>query len=213
MAPGESRWPASLAVLAAFALQLLLPESLLPGPKWLPVGIEAALLATLIVVNPTRIHEGSKELRWVSTTLVVVLTLVNGATLCVLVKELLDSGSAIDGHRLIAFAVAVWSTNVIGFGVWYWELDRGGPIRRCRPDHGLPDFSFPQMDDPDLVRGARWHPRFGDYLYVSLTNSSAFSPTDALPLTLKAKALMSAQAIMSLTTIVVVCARAVNILK
>jgi hypothetical protein len=200
-------------VLSAFALQLALPESLLPGPKWLPVGIEAALLATLIVVNPTRIHEGSRELRWVSTSLVVVLTVVNGATLGVLVKELLDSGSPIDGRRLITSAVAVWSTNVIAFGVWYWELDRGGPIRRCRVDHGPPDLSFPQMDDPSLVRNHAWHPRFADYLYVSLTNSSAFSPTDALPLTLRTKGLMAAQALMSLTTIVLVGARAVNILR
>jgi hypothetical protein len=178
----------------------------------LPVGVEAALLATLIVVNPSRIHEGSKELRMVSTALVLVLTVVNGATLSVLVKELLDSGSAISGRRLIESAVAVWTTNVIAFGVWFWELDRGGPIRRCRTDHGLPDFSFPQMDDPDLVRGHAWHPRFADYLYVSFTNSSAFSPTDALPLTARAKGLMAAQALMSLTTIVVVGARAVNIL-
>lgn len=199
-------------MLAAFAFQLALPESLLPGPKWLPVGVEAALLATLIAVNPSRIHEGSRELRWVSTAMVVVLTAVNAVTLGVLVTELLDAGSSIDGRRLIVSAVAVWSTNVIAFGVWYWELDRGGPIRRCRVDHGLPDFTFPQMDDTDLVRGHAWHPRFADYLYVSVTNSSAFSPTDALPLTLKAKALMAAQAIMSLTTIVVVGARAVNIL-
>ena len=200
-------------MLVAFALQLALPESLLPGPKWLPVGVEAALLATLIAANPTRLHEGSRELRWASTSLAVVLVAVNGATLAVLVDQMLDAGSAIDGRRLIESAVAVWITNVIAFGVWFWELDRGGPIRRHRVDHGLPDFSFAQMNDPDLVRGHGWHPTFLDYLYVSLTNSSAFSPTDALPLTQRAKALMALQAVMSLATIVVVGARAVNILN
>jgi uncharacterized membrane protein len=100
---------------------------------------------------------------------------------------------------------------VIVFGLWFWELDRGGPGRRAEGVERNPDFLFPQMTSPDFAP-ADWRPGFFDYLYVALTNAAAFSPTDTMPMTLMAKALMSTQSLVSLLTVVVVAARAVNIL-
>jgi len=109
-------------------------------------------------------------------------------------------------------SIQIWLTNVIVFGLWYWEVDRGGPRVRCRPDHEEPDFLFPQMVTPDAAR-PRWTPTFLDYLYVSFTNATAFSPTDTMPLTLTAKAVMAVQEVAALATIGLVFARAVNILR
>jgi hypothetical protein len=117
-----------------------------------------------------------------------------------------------NGRLLIVSGAGVWLTNVIVFGLWYWEMDRGGPLKRRSEDHPAPDFLFPQMTNPGAARG-RWSPVFLDYLYVSLTNAAAFSPTDTMPLTTRAKALMGAEGLASLATIGIVAARAVNILR
>jgi hypothetical protein len=117
-----------------------------------------------------------------------------------------------NGRELIVASVGIWLTNVIVFGLWYWELDRGGPYARHREDHPEPDFLFPQMCTPGAGR-PDWAPGFTDYLYVSLTNATAFSPTDTMPLTPMAKLLMGGQAIASLLTVAVVASRAVNILS
>ena len=109
-------------------------------------------------------------------------------------------------------AIQIWLTNVIVFGLWYWELDRGGPGARCRENHREPDFLFPQMSTPAAAPPS-WAPRFLDYLYVAFTNATAFSPTDTLPLTAWAKVLMAIQSLASLLTVALVAARAVNILQ
>jgi uncharacterized membrane protein len=106
---------------------------------------------------------------------------------------------------------AIWITNVIIFALWYWELDRGGPVARSKAVHKYPDFMYPQMQAPDLAP-EHWEPTFLDYLYVSFTNATAFSPTDTMPLSRWAKMLMMAQASVSLATVALVIARAVNIL-
>jgi hypothetical protein len=116
-----------------------------------------------------------------------------------------------EGKPLILAAMQIWLTNVIVFGLWYWELDRGGPNARCHPHPRNPDFLFPQMGTPE-VAPLGWTPRFLDYLYLAFTNATAFSPTDTMPLTVLAKTLMAAQSIASLITVSVVAARAVNIL-
>jgi uncharacterized membrane protein len=105
----------------------------------------------------------------------------------------------------------IWLTNVIIFGLWYWELDRGGPGARCAPVHREPDFLFPQMVNPGTAPKG-WTPNFLDYLYVSFTNASAFSPTDTMPLTEMSKILMLVQSLASLLIVALVAARAVNIL-
>lgn len=209
---GETRWPAACAVVAAMLLQLRLPDKLTVGPWWLLPALEMLMLITLLIVSPTKFDETSREVRFVSLGLIAVVIGTNGTTLALLVNHLLRTGSEISGRSLVSSGVAVWFTGVLAFGLWFWEIDRGGPIRRCRPDHAAPDFWFTQMENPGCT-DKPWSPKFLDYLYLSLTNSSAFSPTDALPLTLRAKALMSLQALLSLTTILLVGARAVNILK
>ncbi len=209
---GETRWPAALAMVGALMLQIRLPEKLTVGPRWMLPAIEALVLVTLLIVSPTKFDETSRDVRFVSLGLIAILSIANATTLGLLMHNLLKSGSTLPGRSLIYSAVSVWLTGVIAYALWYWEIDRGGPSRRSRADHAPPDFWFPQMENPGVTRGV-WSPHFLDYLYVSVTNSSAFSPTDALPLTLRAKALMTAQSLTSLATIVVVGARAVNILK
>ena len=106
--------------------------------------------------------------------------------------------------------MAVWGTNTISFALWFWAVDRGGPVRRFRPNPPPPDFQFPQMENPQLAEPG-WAPHFFDYVYVSFTNSIAFSPTDAMPLTRRAKLMMLAESSVSSVTILLVAARAVNI--
>lgn len=193
-------------------LQFALPESLSFGPRWLLPAIESLLLISLIVANPTRLDHESRDVRYVSIGLLAAIFASNGSSLGLLLYELLQPDSAVAGRTLLSSAVVVWSTNVMAFGLGFWEIDRGGPIRRCTTDHDAPDLLFPQMESPAVSR-TPWSPRFVDYLYVSLTNSTAFSPTDALPLTHRMKALMTAQSLASIATVVIVGARAVNILR
>src|SRR5206468_843498 len=117
-----------------------------------------------------------------------------------------------NGPELIASGVLIWLTNFLIFGLWYWELDRGGPGRRAAGTDGAPDFLFPQMQD-DTIEPRDWRPRLLDYLYVSLTNASAFSPTDTMPLSPMAKGVMGLQSIVSLVTVGLIVSRAVNILS
>ncbi len=210
----EPRWPASLAVLAALALYGFLPDKLTFGPNWLIPALDLILLLPLSLVAPTRRQH---EPPWQRVAAVALIALVNAAnviSLILLVQELLQgkaNGKAIVGPQLLFSAILIWLTNVLVFALWYWELDRGGPDERSHPDHRQPDFLFPQMTTPHCTH-ALWAPTFLDYLYVSFTNATAFSPTDTMPLTPGAKALMLVQALASLLTIALVAARAVNIL-
>jgi hypothetical protein len=142
---------------------------------------------------------------------VAIVTVANLINLGLLVHVMV-SGHVSNGRELVFAAVAIWLTNVIVFSLWYWQLDRGGPQARHDPDHREPDFLFPQMTTPGSA-GPGWAPSFVDYFYVSFTNATAFSPTDTMPLTVAAKALMTAQSGASLLTIALVAARAVNILS
>jgi hypothetical protein len=210
MALGEPFWPAQLAAAVALALYLTLPHELIMGPRWLVPGVEGVLLAGLVVTTPTRHHSQSPRRRAV---IVALLGLVSAATLVslgLLAHYLLTGGGHVAGEPLIVAGGVLWLTTVLVFGIWFWELDRGGPGMRCHPDARRPDFLFPQMSQPDVAPG--WRPGFFDYLYTSLTNAAAFGPTDALPLTTMAKALMSAESLIALTTLVLVVSRAVNIL-
>lgn len=212
VSPGESRWPSVIAIGAIMILQLTMPDRLVLGSSWMIPVIEAMLLFALVVVGPTHLNAESRDLRLVALALIGVLIIADGSTLGLLVHQLLQADSNVSGRTLIYSAVAVWFTALVAFGLWFWEIDRGGPIKRCLPDHDPPDFLFPQMQSPATTLEP-WTPRFLDYLYLSFTNSTAFSPTDTLPLTHRAKALMAAQSLASVTTIVIVGARAVNILS
>ncbi|MGI9145319.1 MAG: hypothetical protein ACR2IK_02015 [Chloroflexota bacterium] len=206
----ESRWPASLAALAAVLLYVTLPERYTIGPAWLLPMLELALLGPLTLAVPTRHARETAAHRAASITLVALVSAANVASLILLVYSLLNGGQRA-GAELFFAAVQIWLTNVIVFGLWYWELDRGGPAARCRTNHRMPDFLFPQMSSPEAAP-PKWAPRFLDYLYLGFTNATAFSPTDTLPLTAWAKILMAIQSLTSLITVALVAGRAVNIL-
>ncbi|HLN06456.1 MAG TPA: hypothetical protein VK217_09270 [Acidimicrobiales bacterium] len=210
---GEPRWPAQIAILAAIALYFVLPAKLIEhlGPRWLAPALEGALSLVLIIVSPQRITRESPGIRVAAIVLIGLINLVNAVSLGELIHALLYRTAALPGRQLIIASVPIWLTNVIVFGLWYWELDRGGPAKRLRSDHRRPDFLFPQMSVPGSAEPG-WTPGFVDYLYTSFTNATAFSPTDTMPLTPWAKTLMALQSTASLLTVALVVSRAVNIL-
>ncbi len=208
----EVRWPAALAIVVAIALQVVLPPRVIQGlgPRWLIPVLEAALLVALLIASPRQISPEESALRWLSLALIAVVTVANLVALGELIKALLGHTNAA-GRSLVYASVPIWITNVIVFGLWYWELDRGGVAARLQPTHRRPDFLFPQMSTPGSSPG--WTPAFLDYLYTSFTNATAFSPTDTMPLTPWAKLLMMVQSLASLLTVALVISRAVNILR
>ncbi|MFE7318346.1 MULTISPECIES: hypothetical protein [unclassified Streptomyces] len=209
---GEPRWPSTVAVLAAVALQWLLPERLTIHPEWLLPVLEVALLLMLVAADPVRIERVSRPYRWVGLALIAMISAANGWSAVHLVIGLVRGTEGEDAGPLLATGGAIWLTNVIVFALWYWEWDRGGPVARVHAVRRYPDFLFPQMANPELAP-EHWEPQFADYLYLSFTNATAFSPTDVMPLTRWAKLLMLLQSAVSLLTVVLVVARAVNIFK
>jgi hypothetical protein len=203
-------WPAQLAAFAVLLLYLALPRKVTLGPGWLLPSVEALLLAGLVVTAPSRHRSHSARRRTFALGLIGLVTAVNVVSLGLLTHFLLKGGKA-NGHALILAGVVIWLTNVLVFALWYWELDRGGPITRVLDRDATADFLFPQMPDPWEGNG-EWLPGFVDYLYLSLTNQTALSPTDTMPLTPRAKLFMSTQALASLVTIGLVISRAVGIL-
>jgi uncharacterized membrane protein len=212
-AKSEPRWPASLALVAAIGLYFALPDTLITGlgPRWLIPSLEGVLVVALLIANP-RLSTESLRLRPVTITLIAFVNLANVVSLAELVNELLSPHHHAVGRDLIYASVPVWITNVLVFALWYWELDRGGPVRRLGAERRRPDFLFPQMTAPDAT-APDWSPTFLDYLYTSFTNATAFSPTDTMPLTAWAKILMMVQSLASLLTVALVVSRAVNILN
>jgi len=210
---GEARWQAAVAVAAAVALQFPLPGRLvLVHPAWLLPALEGLLLVALVMANPRRINRESRALRVLGLTLAAILSLANAWSVARLVIGLVNGTEGKAAGPLLVTGGAIWLTNVIVFGLWYWEFDRGGPVARANADRMYPDFLFAQMTSPQLAP-PDWEPAFADYLYLSFTNAAAFSPTDVLPLSRWAKMGMTAQATVSIVTVALVVARAVNILR
>ena len=216
---GEHRLPPAVAVLVAIALYALLPGSLLFAPRLLIPGLEFALLVVLVAHNPRRLTRQTRWSRLSSLGLAALVCLTNLVALALLVRDLVQPSA--DGKALLLAALQVWATNVIAFGLLYWELDRGGPVARVRePRNRIPlaDFRFTQDETAGTVaevaagssQNSDWIPLFVDYLYLSTTNSSAFSPTDTMPLSPRAKILMGVQATAALLTSLLVIARAVG---
>jgi hypothetical protein len=203
-------WPGQLAVAAALALYFVLPPKLTPGPGRLLAFVEAGLLVVLLLVAAARGRALAlgKE---VALAFLALVTVTNLVALGLLIHYVLAGGQA-RSEDLIGGGVVIWTTNLLVFAVWYWELDRGGPVRPgTQRTKVMPDLLFPQMT-ADAYAPRDWLPRFGDYLYVSLTNQAAFSPTDTMPLTLRIKLLMGVQGVASLVDVGIIVARAVNIL-
>jgi uncharacterized membrane protein len=207
----EPFWPAQATVLAAIALQFVLPNRLTVGPFWLLPGLEAALLVGMFFATPNMLEFEHPRRRRLALTMIAFVSAANIYSLAALTDALLANHAPTDGHRLLISGVVIWLTNFLIFGLWYWELDRGGPGRRASGDDEAPDFLFPQMTD-DTIEPLGWRPRFVDYLYVGLTNATAFSPTDTMPLTPMAKGIMGVQSLVSLVTLGLIVSRAVNIL-
>jgi hypothetical protein len=208
---GEARWPVVLAILVAAGLQLITPADLAFDPRWLLPSVELGLLAATVIANPDRISRESSVLRVLSIALVAVVTLATFWSAGRLVTLVVEGGGQRDPADVLLSGAAIWLTNVFVFALWYWELDRGGPAARANARQVHPDFLFPQMSAPELTP-KDWEPTFVDYLFVSFTNSAAFSPTDTLPLSRWAKLAMMCQAGVSITVVALVIARAVNIL-
>ncbi len=209
----EPFWHAELAILLAVVLQLLLSSQLSVGPKYLIAALELSLLLGLRLSMPV-VHDLITRLRrFAGLSLTALVSLANISSLVLVCNKLINhSNSNLGGKQLILSAVSIYITNIIVFGLWYWQLDGGG--HGGKGTHVRPvDWLFPQMTtNATITEEIGWRPSFFDYLFVSLTNATAFSPTDALPLTHRAKLLMSVQALVSLSTVAIVAARAINIL-
>jgi hypothetical protein len=203
-------WGGQLVIGAAILLDLSLTERVTLGPNWLVPTLEALALLGLTMASPHPRMRDSLLRRRLALTLIATVTAANSYSLILLCHFLLRGGKA-DGQALIGSGIVLWVTNVLLFGVWFWQLDGGGPTARRHKRKPHPDFLFVQMTDREFApRG--WHPTLIDYLYTSFTNATAFSPTDTMPLTPMAKALMAVQSLTALVTIGLVVARAVNIL-
>jgi uncharacterized membrane protein len=155
----------------------------------------------------------SSNAGWIlSLVLVAILSLANAFSVARLAVGLVQGTEGENAGPLLVTGAAIWLTNVIVFALWYWEFDRGGPVARANGTRTYPDFQFVQMTSPQLAP-PDWEPAFGDYAYLSFTNAAAFSPTDVMPLTRWAKMAMTVQSAVSIVTIALVVARAVNIFK
>src|SRR6478736_9535486 len=218
-AAGENRLPPAGAVVVAIVVYALLPSSLLVTNRMIVPAVEVLLLLALVVTNPRRMTRETRWSRWASIGLALLMIATNLGSLGLLVSTLSHSSSS--GSHLLVGAMQIWVTNVIGFGLLFWELDRGGPVARHRVERTkMPsaDWRFSQDENDGAVievsrtssESGGWVPNFVDYLYVSLTNSSAFSPTDTMPLTGRAKILMGLQATAALLVTLVVVSFAVG---
>jgi hypothetical protein len=225
---GESPlWPA-VAILSAASLYVTLPSKFIVGKsasffgdiRWVVAGLTLVLLAALLLALPRgpiarimdieamRLRVGRRIL---VLTITALLSAANAASIYILVHVLVNGGQVVAAPLLRA-AVHLWCVNILVFSLWYWQLDAGGPAKRPTANIHERDFYFPQQSDPAQF-GGTWSPSFLDYFYVSYTNSAAFSPTDAMPLSRWAKMLMLVQSAISLTLGLMVVARAVNILR
>jgi uncharacterized membrane protein len=206
----EPFWPAQLTIIAAIGSQVALPERLTVGPVWLVPALEGVLFVGMFLATPRQLEHEHKRRRRAALSLTALVGVANIYSLGALTHFLLHHGSP-NGRELIFSGALIWLTNFLIFALWYWEMDRGGAGKRAAGHDGPPDFLFPQMSD-DRIEPLAWRPKFVDYLYVSLTNATAFSPTDTMPLTPIAKMTMGVQSLVSLVTIGLIVSRAVNIL-
>lgn len=203
----ESRWPPLIALFVAAVLEATLPGDLILGGGWLR-WIIPGLVVILIIVAAVQPLAESDRRRRIGITLAALVTIANATAIGGLVYGIVQE-SGFEGKYLIVSAVQVWFTNVIIFGIWFWELDGGGPRHRWLSEPGPNEFLFAHYT---LPQPWGWRPAFVDYLYMSLTNSTSFAPSDTLPLTTRMKALMGLQSLLSLMVVLIVAARAISIL-
>ncbi len=207
----EARWPAMLAVFAVAGLRVALPHALARGPQWLPLTIVGVLSIPTVMARRMQQHRLNQVLGHIVTGVVTLYVIWSLALLV----------AALPAHRetppeLLRSAAVLWFSNILVFASWYWRLDAGGPnARDKRAYHAEGAFLFPQMtlDPADQDSPASgWSPGFVDYLFLAFNTSTAFSPTDVPILSRWAKLLMMVQSCISLATVALLAARAVNIL-
>jgi len=211
---GDPVAPLVITLLVATAIPLLLPDQLLPGPRWFVPTVIFVLMAAMLILDPGRIDRRSRRLRRVRIGIALILAASTMYATAALVDALVAGSAAIVNSpaELLRTGGLVWVALVITFSFTYWELDLGGPAERAHTDREYPDFAFPQDLSPPIARPG-WRPTFVDYLYLGLTNNLAFSPTDVMPLAHWAKLIMGLQSMASLLIIGLVIARAVNIFR
>ena len=210
-AVGESRWPMVIAVLAVMALSLVPPARISVASIPIFPLIVAVLLVVLILGDPGRIDRRSRWLRNVLIALVGVLVMGAVIGTGVLVLDLVNGSPEVsEAGPLLIYGTKIWLGNNVAFALLYWTMDSGGPAERVHGTTRYPDFMFPQTTDSSIAPPG-WKPRFIDYLYIGFTNANAFSPTDSLPLTGRAKLAMEAQALISFAILTLVLARVVSV--
>ena len=208
----EPRWPVALAILSVLFLLAVLPERVRLFPVWFPYLTVIVVLASMAAVTLT-----AAKAWWLPVERIIILLFcgVTGAgaltSLAYLINEMVNQSKELGGLQLLTSSIAVWVANVLAFSLLYWQIDRGGPEARVNNVGRRPDWLFPQTGLPEDAP-PDWRPTFVDYLFLAFSTATAFSPTDALPLTSRAKMLMMLESMISLMTIVVVASRAINIL-
>lgn len=220
--PGEHRWPAATALIVALSLYASLPSVFPTALKATVVALGVALLIPLLITNPVRFRRETSFTRYASVAQALILLAANQVAIVLLIIALVSPDSD-SGTRMLLGAVQVWATNVIAVALVVWELDRGGPVARSsltRTDLAAADIRFSQDEDHDTVaevaigssKRSDWRPTFVDYLYTSLSNSMAFSASDSMPLSARAKVVMGLEALSGFIITALVIARAVSLL-
>ena len=212
---GEPRWPILVAVLSFTVLTILIrvavPEHASVGPHWLVPALEVSLLIALMVANQAQEDRRASWARPTAIGLIVATACMAILSDCALIVELVSGSEAVQSaSSLLASGALIWMGTALIFGLLYWELDSGGPFARHLGSRPYPDFAFTQQVNPDLARPG-WRPHYVDYFVLGITTSTAFSPTDVMPLAPWAKLSMALQSLISLTVIGLVIARAVNV--
>ncbi|MGJ5818027.1 hypothetical protein [Paludibaculum fermentans] len=210
--PPEPRWPSAMGLIAVGGLQLALPSHLVFGPAWLVLTIVCVLAAATTTLHHTGRHDASRIGGFLLSG-IVTLAMISSLGLLV---------AGLPSHRdtaqdLLSAATGLWISNILVFASWYWRLDAGGPHERYRKQtHDAGSFLFPQMTMSSQARAAAglkyWRPGFVDYLFLAFNTSTALSPTDVPVLSRWAKGMMMVQALISMSTIVILAGRAVNVL-
>ena len=211
----EPRWPVALAMLTFIAISVALrigvPHRESLGPNWLIPGIEFGLLACLVAADPAHLARRRRWLRWIAIVLVLALAAATLLATGKLIRELIVGGQVTNqASSLLASGAVIWLGNVLVFSLIYWLLDSGGPVARYLGERSYPDFAFSQQMSPELAPPG-WHAMYVDYLILGLTTSTAFSPTDVMPMTAWPKLTMALQSIIALSVVGLVIARAVNV--
>ena len=213
----ESRWPVAAAVAVFIAITITLrivePDRESLGTPWLVPALEIALLVALVAADPAHVKPRARWLRRLSRALILIMAVAAVISTVILIADLIRGEAVTESADLLLSSGAlIWLGNVLVFSLIYWQFDSGGPLARYRGEREFPDFAFSQQMSPELAPPA-WRAKYPDYLVLGLTTSTAFSPTDVMPMTTWAKLTMALQSLVSLLVVGLVIARAVNVFE